>query len=451
MTMQNWRMTIRIPRGALPCAVLLLASGIFGHLSAQTQPSIIVGPNVPSPSLCSSLFTGNIYIRSENPSNGPINVQRCTQTGNFTFAWMPIDHFVGTTLPTKCQVGDVAFDSDATAGQNLYGCTSTDTWVLQAGGGTGAATSLTTATLATLPLTCIDSSIRFVTDATVSGGGTFIYLCHPADTWFQFGYVAGGSGALTSDCSSGTCTIEVTSDVARKALTNVFTGSNNFSGASFTAPFHKVTSDPATCDNTSREIVYNSTSNLLKVCNTLNTWTSIGGSTVDAYGYLSPFDVYTATTAALYQGGAAGAIVATRFTAKLSGSFTRVHEYNASAPGAAKGVILGIYDATGASLLAWARSINPNGHFYPTFNSTLTLVAGTTYVLAVASEVEYEPSIISLVTGVGGLLAENSSANMHWVCTETTTGTNTSYALPATCVVQTTSSVLPAPAVIFLP
>jgi hypothetical protein len=47
----------------------------------------------------------------------------------------------GTTPPGACAVGDVFYDTDATAGQNLYGCTATDVWTLQPGGGSGASAS----------------------------------------------------------------------------------------------------------------------------------------------------------------------------------------------------------------------------------------------------------------------------------------------------------------------
>ncbi len=46
----------------------------------------------------------------------------------------------GTSLPATCTVGDQYFKSDATAGQNIYGCTATNTWTAQAGsGGSGTA------------------------------------------------------------------------------------------------------------------------------------------------------------------------------------------------------------------------------------------------------------------------------------------------------------------------
>jgi hypothetical protein len=40
---------------------------------------------------------------------------------------------MGTQLPAACSVGEAFFKSDAAAGQNWYGCTSTNTWTLQSG------------------------------------------------------------------------------------------------------------------------------------------------------------------------------------------------------------------------------------------------------------------------------------------------------------------------------
>ncbi len=44
---------------------------------------------------------------------------------------------VGSALPATCGVGQVFFLSSAPAGQNLYACTSTNSWSLEAGGGSG--------------------------------------------------------------------------------------------------------------------------------------------------------------------------------------------------------------------------------------------------------------------------------------------------------------------------
>lgn len=59
--------------------------------------------------------------------------------GLFTSAAMlPTTRFAppnSTTLPVTCAIGDEYFDTDATAGQNKYGCTSTNTWTLEGDGG----------------------------------------------------------------------------------------------------------------------------------------------------------------------------------------------------------------------------------------------------------------------------------------------------------------------------
>jgi hypothetical protein len=61
-----------------------------------------------------------------------------------------------------------------------------------------------------------------------------------------------------------------------------YTGVVNASGATQTAPFRIGAADPGTCDNTLREFFYNTVSNKLKVCNTLNVWTAAGG-VLDSY------------------------------------------------------------------------------------------------------------------------------------------------------------------------
>jgi len=41
----------------------------------------------------------------------------------------------GTTAPATCAVGEMFYDTDASAGLNLFGCTAVDTWTLQGDGG----------------------------------------------------------------------------------------------------------------------------------------------------------------------------------------------------------------------------------------------------------------------------------------------------------------------------
>lgn len=48
----------------------------------------------------------------------------------------------GTSTPATCGVGELFFDTDATAGQNLFGCTATNTWTLLGGAGGGGVSSV---------------------------------------------------------------------------------------------------------------------------------------------------------------------------------------------------------------------------------------------------------------------------------------------------------------------
>lgn len=55
----------------------------------------------------------------------------------------------GTSNPATCSVADVFFRTDATAGQNWYLCTGTNTWTQAAGGGGGGGGSVFTGSIAT--------------------------------------------------------------------------------------------------------------------------------------------------------------------------------------------------------------------------------------------------------------------------------------------------------------
>ncbi len=74
----------------------------------------------------------------------------------------------GTTLPATCNVGQIFFKTNATAGSNLYGCTSTNVWTVEAGGGGGGITPDATLT-AGLPL--IGAGTTHATVGTKTGTG----------------------------------------------------------------------------------------------------------------------------------------------------------------------------------------------------------------------------------------------------------------------------------------
>lgn len=66
-----------------------------------------------------------------------VNLQSQGRNPIFSSQPVTIPTTVGTTLPSTCQVGQLYFNSAATAGSNLYACTATNVWTLEAGAGSG--------------------------------------------------------------------------------------------------------------------------------------------------------------------------------------------------------------------------------------------------------------------------------------------------------------------------
>ena len=65
------------------------------------------------------------------------------QSKNVNFSGQPSTSptVVGTTLPASCQTGQLFFNSSASPGSNLFGCTAANTWTLMSGGGSGSGSS----------------------------------------------------------------------------------------------------------------------------------------------------------------------------------------------------------------------------------------------------------------------------------------------------------------------
>lgn len=82
-------------------------------------------------------------LSSNVPLKNGSNTYTGTQDASGATRTAPVK--VGTSAPATCTTGDLFYDSDATAGQNLLACTSTNTWTLQGDGGGGGA-NLDTAT-----------------------------------------------------------------------------------------------------------------------------------------------------------------------------------------------------------------------------------------------------------------------------------------------------------------
>src|SRR5208283_4776600 len=65
-----------------------------------------------------------------------------TGSDDFTNATSTAPNKTGTasSLPSTCTVGQTYFETNATAGQNLFGCTAANAWTQLGGGGAGGGT-----------------------------------------------------------------------------------------------------------------------------------------------------------------------------------------------------------------------------------------------------------------------------------------------------------------------
>ncbi len=126
----------------------------------------------------------------------------------------------GSTLPVNCSVGQLFYNTAAAPGQNLYACTSNNTWTVETGGGGGAAatcgvqwisgTTLTIFPTASVTTPCIfgrgttSSFISAPATLTAGPGTAVMFISVGAGGVIQVG---AGSGAVTcSGCVASTAT-----------------------------------------------------------------------------------------------------------------------------------------------------------------------------------------------------------------------------------------------------
>jgi hypothetical protein len=64
-----------------------------------------------------------------------IDLKNQSKNADFSAASSAKPFPTGTQLPATCSLGEMFFKTDAAAGQNLYACTSSNTWTLQSGSG----------------------------------------------------------------------------------------------------------------------------------------------------------------------------------------------------------------------------------------------------------------------------------------------------------------------------
>lgn len=160
---------------------LLVAAALTLSVSAQAQTNfpatgngtstaaVTTGTAAPGATACDAAGeVGALYLQSGDPASVNGQLFRCTQIGAASYGWQPASYTSGTTVPATCSVNALFFDTDATAGANLYACTSADTWTLLGGGlGDPAANGIVVRTAAN---TTVARTITAGTGITCSNG-----------------------------------------------------------------------------------------------------------------------------------------------------------------------------------------------------------------------------------------------------------------------------------------
>ncbi len=157
----------------------------------------------------------------------------------------------GGTLPATCLTGETFFKTDASAGQNLYGCVATNLWSLLGGG-------------QSLP---------------GMGGQNNRVLSNDGSTaaWRAVGQgLRMDTGGLAIDTSSVPLLTATNTFSGRQTMNGGLNGAGamDFSQAASTKPNRVGSVDPGTCS--AGETFFNTTGGQQKICAAQNTWVSLG-------------------------------------------------------------------------------------------------------------------------------------------------------------------------------
>ena len=238
----------------------------------------------------------------------------------------------GTTLPSSCKTGELFFKTDETPGSNLYGCTATGVWNKLGNG--GSAFPDPTGQQSKALFSNGAGTVWGEAVTTVTPGAGLVTVC--------------SNGAGTS---SGDCWVYVDDwYAATQPGSNVYTGSNDFSGAS-SMVFRSGGDLPATCFvaeaffKTSAPAGQN-----WYGCTSQNTWTPLGGSgsggASSATSYALTFDGSTTaladgSTVTWTCGSGSSAQCTTNWTPPAGVNWVRVSAWSGGGGGGGGGTVSG--------------------------------------------------------------------------------------------------------------
>lgn len=243
---------------------------------------------------------------------------------------------IGTTAPVTCTAGDVFFKTNATAGQNIYGCTTGNVWTLVSGavlsvngvigavtlgigsdgtapawsGGTlnipsAGTTSVTAGTISKTEYDTFNAKEPAISTGKATqywrGDKVFASVQLNATTDLTSGQVPAARGGLGADASAYSGFVRMSSGVASASdiVTADLPATIDFGDKTATTPAKKGTLAPATCSIGMTFFDTDATAgeNWL-LCTSENTWTAVvgGSGSLTTYSVVSFAATFTSET-----------------------------------------------------------------------------------------------------------------------------------------------------------
>ena len=194
------------------------ATGPAGATGATGISGLLSGLLSSIPSTC--VAGASLYQATDQP-NG-LQLYACTSTNT----WTRVVYSQGSSNPATCSVGQIFFNTSASAGSNLYLCTALNTWTQVSGSGGGGSTigfgfSETSSTIRTFGTNCSSALTNLACLVNVNG------VLHNTTSTF------------TVTVSAGTGTVYIYEDQAGTLYAGYGTGfsSGNVTASGATAQF----------------------------------------------------------------------------------------------------------------------------------------------------------------------------------------------------------------------
>lgn len=189
---------IVLPSGNVATATALAANG--GNCSAGTFPLGVDALGATEG--CTALPTTITGTSGEIAASAATGAITLSLPAALNLSAHSVRMPSSTTLPATCIIGETYFDTDATVGQNIYGCTATNTWTVEGDGGAGGGGDFSSNTA-----TSVDGEIVLFSGAVGKTGkratGTGIPTIVSGVLSTPITASAGLSGALSDETGSG--------------------------------------------------------------------------------------------------------------------------------------------------------------------------------------------------------------------------------------------------------